>query len=307
MKPSEACERVDDPLEGTCYRAVGPLGAGASSDVYAALDPLGRPCAVKVLHACHAGHAEARWRFRLEARALAALDHPNLVAVTDAGVTRDGRPFLVMPRLVGETLRDRLRRERRLDAATACALVSQALRGLGAAHAAGVVHRDVKPANLFLSERRNQGSPATLAGRSVRVVVLDFGIAKVLGTSGGPTTGAHVLGTPRYLAPEQVLGGAVDERTDVYAAGIVLFEAISGRSPYDAAGPGEHMLAHVRQRPKRLGEVARAPIAVERAVARALSKSPAERWPSADAFADALCHALPTRTVRPTETSTWLP
>ena len=119
--------------------------------------------------------------------------------------------------------------------------------------------------------------------------MLDFGIAKILGASG--PTGANVIGTPRYLSPEQVLGGAIDARADVYAAGVVLFEAIAGRGPYDATGQAAHMLAHVRQQPLRLGEAARVPAALDRAVARALAKSPADRFPSARAFAEAIARA----------------
>jgi serine/threonine-protein kinase len=288
MSRREQSARADDPLAGTCYRVVRRIGEGASSEVFEALDPLDGRVAVKILRAHQAACAEARWRLRLEGRALAALDHPSLVPVIDAGATADGRPFLVMPRLEGETLQARLRREERLRPAAACALVGQALLGLGAAHGAGVIHRDVKPGNLFLAEGRAPGSPAELAARRVRVVVLDFGIAKVLGATGGPVTGAHVLGTPRYLAPEQVLGGEVDARTDVYAAGVVLFEAIAGRSPYDAEGPGALMLAHVRARPRRLAELCTVGSELDRVVARALAKPPAERWPSAPAFAAAL-------------------
>jgi serine/threonine-protein kinase len=284
MGRREASARVVDPLAGTGYRVVGWLGEGASSEVLDAVDARGRPCAVKLLHALSAGSAEARFRLRLEARALAALDHPAIVPVVDAGVTGDGRPFLVMPRLAGETLQARLRRGP-VDPALACALVRQALAGLEAAHAAGVVHRDVKPGNLFLAESR-AGSPGRPSGRRTRVVVLDFGIAKVLGLAG--PTGANVLGTPRYLAPEQVLGGAIDARTDVYAAGVVLFEAVAGRGPYEASGPAAHLLAHVRQRPLRLAEVLRVPPSLDAAVARALAKSPADRFPSAAAFAAAL-------------------
>jgi serine/threonine-protein kinase len=289
MGRREVAARVEDALAGTGYRAVGWLGEGASSEVLAAVDARGAPCAVKILHAFHASSAEARFRLRLEARALAALDHPALVPVLDHGVTPGGRPFLVMPRLEGETLAARLRSGGPLAPRVACAILRRALAGLAVAHDAGVIHRDVKPANLFLATGRDEGGPARLATIRPRVVVLDFGIAKIVGAAG--PTGANVLGTPRYLAPEQILGGAVDARADVYAAGIVLFEAIAGRSPYDASGPAAHLLAHVRQRPMRLAEAARVPASLDRAVARALAKSPGDRFSSARAFAGALGRA----------------
>jgi serine/threonine-protein kinase len=140
-----------------------------------------------------------------------------------------------------------------------------------------VVHRDVKPANIFL-----------VAGEA-RAVLLDFGIAKLHGVPSTEfSTGAHVIGTPRYLAPEQVLGAAVDARTDVYGVGLVLYEALAGRGPFDADGAIEAMRAQVEDEPLRLGHFVHVPAALERAIFRALDKRPEERWPSARAFAAAI-------------------
>jgi serine/threonine protein kinase len=272
---------LHDPLPGTGYRALRRLGAGASSEVFEAVGVDRVRRAVKVLRSVFVDTPEAVFRLEQEGRALAALDHPNLVPVVDVGTTLSGRPFFAMPLLEGETVRGRLLRRGPMAPAVACAIVADALEGLEAAHAAGIVHRDVKPANLFLP-RRPAGS------RAKRCVVLDFGIAKVSGASDGRTTGPMVLGTPRYLAPEQILGGRVDARTDVYAAGLLLYEMITGRAPFDVGGPIETMRAHLEITPPGLRELTAVSPELEHAVARAIARSPARRWPSARAFAAVL-------------------
>jgi serine/threonine-protein kinase len=272
---------LHDPLPGTGYRALRRLGAGASSEVFEAVGVDRVRRAVKVLRSAFADTPEAVFRLEQEGRALAALDHPNLVPVVDVGTTLAGRPFFAMPLLDGETVRGRLLRRGPIAPAMACAIMVEALEGLDAAHAAGIIHRDVKPANLFLPVRK-------AGSRARRCVVLDFGIAKVVGAPGGPTTESMVLGTPRFLAPEQILGGRVDARTDVYAAGLVLFEMITGRAPFDGDGPIEVMRAHLEATPRGLRDVARVSTELDHAVARAISRSPSRRWPSARAFAAVL-------------------
>lgn len=275
---------LDRPLAGTRFRAARAIGAGSTSEVFEARDPLGEVRAVKVLRGTLARTSDAALRLAQEGRALAALDHPNLVKVVEVGSTTDGRPYFVMERLEGETLRDRLERAGRLPLAAVCARVVEALAGLAAAHRAGVVHRDVKPSNIFLA----QDADAHLGPRGERAVVLDFGIAKVEGALSGLTTDAHVLGTPGYLAPEQVLGGKVDARTDIYSVGLVLFEAIAGRGPYDARDTTAMMRAHVTDAPYSLRRFVDAPLELERVIARALQKEPGKRWPSAEALGVAL-------------------
>jgi len=272
---------LHDPLPGTGYRALRRLGAGASSEVFEAVGVDRVRRAVKVLRSVFADTPEAIFRLEQEGRALAALDHPSLVPVVDVGTTLSGRPFFAMPLLDGETVRGRLLRRGPFAPAVACAVMADALAGLDAAHGAGLVHRDVKPANLFLP-RRAPGS------RTKRCVVLDFGIAKMLGAPGGPTTESRVLGTPRFLAPEQILGGRVDARTDVYAAGLVLFEMITGRGPFDASGSIELMRAHLEATPRSLRDLAPVSTELEHVVARAIARSPSRRWPSARAFAAVL-------------------
>jgi eukaryotic-like serine/threonine-protein kinase len=274
---------LHDPLPGTGYRAVRRLGAGSTAEVFEAIGPQRTPCAVKVLRAVFADLPDAVFRMEQEAVALAAIDHPGIPPVIDEGMMAAGRPYFVMPRLSGETLRERLVRERRLPVAEACAVVGEVLEALDAAHRAGVVHRDVKPGNVFLPRAGSAG------GR--RALVLDFGLAKLLACPDRATTDPRIVGTPRYLAPEQILGGPVDARTDVYAAGILLFEAVAGRWPFDAEGPVEPMRAHLSREPLRLGALVKVPAEIDIAVARALAKAPAERWPSARAFAAVLDRA----------------
>ncbi len=270
-----------DPLTGTGFRARRRLGAGASSEIFEAEGPNGQVCAVKVLRALHLDTRDAVRRLALEGQALAALDHPNLVRVLDSGVTLDGRPWFAMPKLLGETLRDRLDRVGPIPSAEACTLFLGLLAGLDAAHAAGIVHRDLKPANLFLVPCAKR---LWDAGERERMVVLDFGIAKIAGSAIEPSSGSYVLGTPRYLAPEQVLGGAVDARTDVYAAGLVLYEMLTGTSPFACRGMIELMRAQLEEKPGRVRARVRVGHELDHAVARAIEKSPGRRWASAGVF-----------------------
>lgn len=274
-------EILFDPLPGTGYRTVRRIGAGTSSEVFEAvgIDRVRR--AVKVLRSFFVASPEAVFRLEQEGRALAALHHPNLVPVLDVGTTVAGRPFFVMPLLAGETARRRMEKRGPFAPAAACAIVADMLAGLDAAHRAGIVHRDVKPGNLFLPRRK-------ALGRTPRCLLLDFGIAKLLDGSGRATTESRVVGAPRYLAPEQILGGRVDARTDVYAAGLTLFELIAGRSPFEAAGTVELMRAHVEETPRSLREFVPVSDELCHAVERAVAKEPARRWPSARAFAAVL-------------------
>jgi serine/threonine-protein kinase len=267
-------EDVEIGITGTPYTFVRRLGSGGSAEVFEVRDARGRRFALKLLRQMLASSSEARGRFVREARALASVAHPNLAPVVDAG-NAAGRPYFVMPLFEGETLRERIRRAGPLDPTDAAAITMDVLSGLDAAHRAGIIHRDVKPANVFLAR------DAT--------IVLDFGVAKIL--DDGPsevTTGRHVVGTPRYLAPEQILGGRIDARTDVYAVGVTLFEALTGLDPYGALGTAEVMRAHVFDDPHRVREFALVSAELDEIVARALERFPAYRWRSADAFGEAL-------------------
>jgi serine/threonine protein kinase len=277
-----------DALRGTPYRTVAPLGQGGMGEVVeAAHIELGKIYAVKLLHPDLRGRPDVADRMRVEAQALALVQHPNLVAVHDLGRTPDGRAYLVMERLYGRTISEELRARGTLPPAEAIDYACQALAGLGAAHAAGIVHRDVKPANLFLCDWEN--------GRRA-VKVLDFGIAKVIGGSrrgalaplAFPTERGVVLGTPRFLSPEQARGGAVDARTDIYAIGAVLYWMLAGRGSFEpAAGLREATGVGAPEPPRPPSAWAPGVVSPEldAAVLRALAQRPEDRFASAEAFA----------------------
>ncbi|HRE91989.1 MAG TPA: serine/threonine-protein kinase, partial [Myxococcota bacterium] len=198
------------------YRFEAELGRGASGIVYRALDPSGREVAVKVLHA-HLGDEELRERFRREAEV--GIDHPNVVKVLAAGVGDDDVAYIAFERLIGESLEDRLRRGP-LTARELVELGRQACAGLAAAHERGIVHRDVKPANLFL----------TADGQ---VKLLDFGVALATSRNTRVTQAATIMGTPAYLSPEQTRAlGDLDPRTDLWSLGAILYEAASGKMAF---------------------------------------------------------------------------
>src|SRR3954467_2026606 len=215
---------VADPLLGRLldgrYEIRRRVATGGMATVYAAIDTrLDRPVAVKVMHPALAADPEFVARFRREAKAAARLSSPAVVNVSDQGQDA-GSVFLVMELVEGHTLRDVLRSEGALPPAEAVAVVSPVLEALAAAHAAGYVHRDVKPENVLI-------------GEDGRIKVGDFGLARAVDASPLTATTGLLLGTVAYLAPEQVRRGVADARTDVYAAGVVLFEVLTGRPPYE--------------------------------------------------------------------------
>jgi tetratricopeptide (TPR) repeat protein len=266
------------------YRVLGPLGEGAMGQVWRARQLLlDRDVALKVLHAQGPVPARARRRLHREARLVARISHPHVVQVHDFGQTGEGDPFLVMELVDGCVASERMGR-----AASSSEVVDAArgvLLALEAAHARGVLHRDLKPANMML----RGDDPAAL-------VLLDFGIAAILNdpaatdaASSGPGAGGSrltregaVVGTPLYMAPEQARGLRTTERSDLYAAGVVLYEWLSGRPPF--VGPAERVMrAHVFDRPRPLvpREGLRVSDAVVEVVGRALAKDPEERFASA--------------------------
>ncbi len=284
-------------LPGTPYRLGRRIGEGESGIVYEAEHvELGRKVAIKVLGVEHAGAPGALDRFRREARAVASLSHPNLVELYDFGKSLDGRPYLAMELCTGETLDARLRRGP-VPWRIAAHVAIETAKALEVAHAAGVVHRDLKPQNLMLAKDADNpgGAPA--------LKLLDFGIAAVLtGADGRPRTaeeraltGFAVLGTPEYMAPEQVAGDAVDARTDVYALGCVLYEMLTGARAFDGASCVIVMGKQLRDtpRPPRACAAARSiPRTLEAVVIRAMAKSPAARFATATAMKAALEEVL---------------
>jgi eukaryotic-like serine/threonine-protein kinase len=275
-----------DPLAGTRYRFVRILGCGGSSDVFEASGPSGERFAIKVLRETFRDVQQYATRFLQEGRILAAIDHPHIVPLREIGMTHDGRPFLAMPRMTGQTLFDYLEQRGPLDPNTAAMLLAGALDGLQEAHRRGIVHRDVKPGNIFI-RTKDDGTPE-------RALMFDFGIAKITGAAAHRTTGNRMLGTPRYVSPEQIIGGRIDGRIDVYAMGIVLFEAIAARGPYDLLRSAEYntvMRAHLSLAPRRLDDLSPASPALARVIERALEKAPGKRFSSAADFAAALRRA----------------
>jgi eukaryotic-like serine/threonine-protein kinase len=282
-----------DPLAGTRYRFVGVIGRGGSSDVYEATGPKGDRFAIKVLRAAYRDAQQYATRLLQEGRLLASISHANLVPVREMGMTRDGRPFLAMPRLIGQPLRDYLVKCGPIEPNVAAKLLAGALDGLHEAHCRGIVHRDVKPGNIFVLTK-DDGGPE-------RALMFDFGIAKVTGAAAHHTTGDCILGTPRYLAPEQIMGGRINGRVDVYAMGIVLFETIAARGPYDilrGADFDAQMRAHLALAPRRLDDLSPASPALARVIARALEKAPGKRYATAAVFAEALRRAVSVNTRR---------
>ena len=280
----------DDILEGTSYRVIEALAIGGMGEVFEAEHKaLGHRVAAKVLLRDLVDRPDMRDRMRIEAQALARIRHPNLVLVTDFGQTRSGHPFIIMERLVGLTLRERIDQDGRLDIIESAEIARQMALGLHAVHRAGIVHRDVKPANVFLSATEDNRPYAR---------VLDFGVAKVLDAVRDPrrplplvepTVLGIVIGTPRYFSPEQARReGELDPRTDVYSAGLCLYEMLTGRGPFDDARSLDAVTdAHVRVTPMPpsvlVGDTRLAPL--DRVVSRALQKRREDRYPDAGALA----------------------
>ncbi|GAA4687895.1 serine/threonine-protein kinase [Nocardioides nanhaiensis] len=265
------------------YRLDSRIATGGMGEVWRGTDTtLGREVAVKLLKAEYADDPAFRQRFEIEARHAAALHHPNVAGVFDVGesTSDDGsgslRPFLVMELIDGEPLSTLLRRGvddgRSLDREVLRDLMAQAGDAVGAAHAAGIVHRDIKPANLMVTPQR-------------QVKITDFGIARAADAVGLTQTGA-VMGTPQYLSPEQARGETATPRSDVYSLGVVAFECLAGRRPFEADSPVATALAHLREPVPDLPPDVPSDLAA--VVQRALAKDPADRFADGTAFAVAL-------------------
>ena len=262
------------------YRVVGVIGGGGMGTIYRAEHTLiGRPAAVKVLNPQFAQDRVVVNRFFNEARAATAIQHPGIVEVFDFGYQPDGSAFIVMEFLQGESLASRMHARGTLLETEAFAIARGIATALGAAHARGIVHRDIKPDNIYLVPE-----PEAVTGE--RVKLLDFGIAKLTdeaNASWSQTRTGSVLGTPSYMAPEQCAGaGNVDHRADLYSLGCILFEMFAGRPPFVAAGVGEVLGAHQYVAAPRLREFVPAVSRdADDLVARLLAKRADERVQSA--------------------------
>ena len=221
VKPTRELGAVIDGRWVIC----GFLGEGGMARVYLAEDAKTRErVAVKILGREHAGDRVTRERFLREIDVAAEIGHPNIAKVLDAGHRADGSPFLVIELLVGETVGERLRREKVLSQEVMLAIVRQVASALAAAHEAGVIHRDIKPDNVFLVDNPSG---------ELRVKVMDFGMAKL--REGPVTQMGLTVGTLAYMAPEQALADPLDGRTDIYALGVMMFRLLTGRLPFETA------------------------------------------------------------------------
>ena len=267
-----------DPLIGHTldekYRLEERLGIGGMGTVYRARHLLiDRPVAVKVLNQRFVEDEAARTRFRREARAAGRLQHTNAVTVTDFGESHDGYVYLVMELLEGRTLRDVLAKEAPLDSARSVSLMMQISAAVAAAHEAGIIHRDLKPANIFIVQRAEV--PAV-------VKVLDFGIAKLAAETLDEeepmtlTLVGAMIGTPRYMSPEQCDGAELTPAADVYSLGVILYEMLTGTVPFSGSTPLAIAMKHTTETPRSPRDfVSSIPPALEELVLHTLEKRPA--------------------------------
>lgn len=282
-----AVEAPADPMIGLTfdgkYRLDEKLGVGGMGTVYRATHLLiDRPVAIKVLNSRFVEDEAAQIRFRREARAAGRLQHANAVTVTDFGTTTDGYVYIVMELLEGRTLREVLAHDAPLDTARAVSLMLQISAAVGAAHEAGIIHRDLKPANIFIVQR-----PSTPAS----VKVLDFGIAKLAAEALEEddrmtlTQVGVMIGTPRYMSPEQCDGVQLTPASDVYSLGIILYEMLTGITPFTGSTPLAVAMKHSSSPPRPPSEiVGTIPPAIESVVLHALEKNPNDRPANADEF-----------------------
>jgi len=259
MDPASTSSQMIGTVLSGRYRLEAKLGSGGMSTVYLARDTtLDRPVAVKVMHREMSEQADQLERFRQEARAVAKLSHPNVVAVIDAGEDK-GHPYIVFEYVEGETLKQRINRVGALDAQEALAYAIEIARGLTVAHARKMVHRDIKPQNVLID---SEG----------RAKLTDFGISRQLESDGLTATG-RVLGTTDYVSPEQAMGHGVDQRSDIYSLGVVLYEMLIGQVPYHADSQVGVAMKHVNEdmpdvQTRRPELSAAAALVVERATAK---------------------------------------
>ncbi len=254
------------------YRIESRLGRGGMGLLYLALEPgLERRVALKLIAPEAAEEEVFARRFAEESKIAASIEHPNVVPIYAAG-EEDGVPFIAMRYVAGADLARRLAREGRLEPAVAVELIAQVAGGLDAIHAAGLIHRDVKPANVLLSG--GEGGE--------HAYITDFGVARNVATESGLTQTGRFVGTLDYVAPEQISGGPVDARADVYALGCLLFKLLTGEVPFPKDGDAARLFAHLNDPPPAPSLwVPEVSMALDDVVIRAMSKAPEDRYPSA--------------------------
>jgi serine/threonine-protein kinase len=275
-------------LLGGQFQILQKIGSGGMGAVYKAAQPaMSRMVAVKILHPKLANRKDLVSRFRREARAMSHLAHPNTVKVLLYGELDDGSLYIVMEYLEGKNLNQVVRREGPLPVERAVPVLIQVCGALQEAHLQGIVHRDLKPENIFLS---------TNGGLKDYAKVLDFGLAKVTEREMRPgsimlTQEGMVFGTPEFMSPEQAQGKTLDARSDIYSLAVILYEVLTGKLPFEARTPMEHIQFHVTKPPIPLDERVpgkKFPPGLSDVVAKALAKKPEDRYESAADFAEAL-------------------
>jgi serine/threonine-protein kinase len=288
---SKEKEAAADPLIGRVvndkFKILGFIAKGGMGKVYRAEQaPLGRVCALKVLNANYTGEHDPEFhkRFFLEASMTSKLRHPNTVTIFDYGQTTDGVYYMAMEYLEGYTLHRAIRQVSHLPEERTAHIARQICRSLREAHSLGVVHRDLKPANVYLLEHGDEPD---------YVKVLDFGLVKDIQNSDAEelTQAGLFMGSPKYMAPEQIQGGTVDARTDIYALGIIMYEMMTGKVPFDAPKSLDILMAHVRDEVpplKKMNPTVRVTPPMEETIFRCLAKDPKDRYRSMDEVIAAL-------------------
>jgi serine/threonine protein kinase len=283
MEPGDRWIELSEGDEFAGYRIERSLGRGGMGVLYLAIEPgLERRVALKLIAPEAAADEVFARRFAEESKVAASIEHPNVVPIYAAG-EEAGIPFIAMRYVAGSDLGRRLAREGRLSPAVAAALTAQVGNGLDAIHAAGLVHRDVKPANVLLAGGESDD----------HAYITDFGVARNVATESGLTQTGRFVGTLDYVAPEQISGGSVDARADVYALGCLLFKLLTGEVPFPKDGEAARLYAHLNDPPPAPSLFAtEVPMALDDVVIRAMSKQPDDRYPSAGDLGRAAVAAL---------------
>ena len=282
VPPGDQVEALRAAL-GTQYAIERLLGLGGMGSVYLARDlTLDRPVAIKIINQDVASHPGLRERFLQEARTVAKLRHPNIVPVYAAGEAR-GMLYFVMEFVPGESLRDVMTREKRVDSERGTRILREVALALGHAHGHGLVHRDVKPENILIDQ---ESGAARLT---------DFGVARAFESDGALTQAGMVLGSPRYMSPEQASGDRViDGRSDLYSLALVGYEMLAGVPVVESSTVAGMLVKHITESPTPLGtRVPDIPAHLATAMDRGLAKDPAARWQTGEAFAEAVLGQSP--------------